>query len=65
MNIIKVTSILALTFLTGCSKFVSEHSININHVITLRVERSAAELLKDYANATEHKAHEKKDIQNK
>lgn len=65
MNIIKIVSILTLTLLTGCNKFVSEHNIRIDHVITLKVERSAAELLRDYATATEHKTNEKKDIQNK
>ena len=36
--------ILLLPLLTGCKTFVSEHRIDINHNITIRLEKEAGDL---------------------
>lgn len=61
-----LTTLLVLSTFTSCTKFVSEHKIQIDHRITIEVEPQTTNLLRELAENTQTKTtkHEK-NIQDK
>ncbi len=59
-----ITTLLILSTLTSCTKFVSEHKIQIDHRITIEVEQQSSNLLRELVNNTKTNKHEE-NIQNK
>ena len=59
-----ITTLLILSTFTSCTKFVSEHKIQIDHRITIEVEQQSSNLLRELVNNTKTTKHEE-NIQNK